>query len=79
MEFSRCRTYEGENGYAVVDLIDGDRSFVSSNKGGVLREHPLRLTASDLSYIDSFEVVHTSNNSYFDDQLPLLKPLVRCV
>lgn len=46
VEFSRCRTYEGENGYAVVDLIDGDRSFVSSNKGGVLREHPLRLTAS---------------------------------
>ena len=79
VEFSRCRTYEGENGYAVVDLIDGDRSFVSSNKGGVLREHPLRLTASDLSYIDSFEVVHTSNNSYFDDQLPLLKPLVPLV
>ncbi|MFR6185433.1 MAG: hypothetical protein ACLUJG_07660 [Lawsonibacter sp.] len=48
-------------------------------KGGVLREHPLRLTASDLSYIDSFEVVHTSNNSYFDDQLPLLKPLVPLV
>ena len=79
VEFSRCRTYEGENGYTVVDLIDGDRSFVSSNKGGVLREHPLRLTASDLSYIDSFEVVHTSNNSYFDDQLPLLKPLVPLV
>ena len=79
VDFSRCRTYEGENGYAVVDLIDGDRSFVSSNKGGVLREHPLRLTASDLSYIDSFEVVHTSNNSYFDDQLSLLKPLVPLV
>ena len=45
----------------------------------MLREHPLRLTASDLSYIDSFEVVHTSNNSYFDDQLPLLKPLVPLV
>ena len=27
VEHSRCRQYEGENGYARVTLVDGDRGF----------------------------------------------------
>ena len=29
-------------------LVDGDRVFLGSNKGGVLREHPLQLSDEDL-------------------------------
>lgn len=72
---SRCREYPGENGFAEVDLQNGDRVFLCSNKGGVLREHPLELDAADLAYLSAFDVIHTSNNSYMDRNLPLLKTL----
>lgn len=70
---SRCRHYEGENGYARVNLVEGDRVFLGSNKGGVLREHPLELSDEDLAYIRQFQLCHTTNNSYMDGQLPRLK------
>jgi len=72
IDISRCREYEGENGFAVIDLVNGDRVFVMSNKGGVLREHPITLSGDDLSYIEAFNWVHTSNNSYIDKELPRL-------
>lgn len=70
---SRCREYQGENGCARVNLVDGDRVFLGSNKGGVLREHPLQLDDEDLAYIRQFSLCHTTNNSYMDDQLPRLR------
>lgn len=79
IDYSRSRFYEGENGYAVVDIVDGDRVFVRSNKGGMLREHPLELTESDLEYLKGFDVVHTSNNSYMDKELVKLKGKVPIV
>jgi sugar/nucleoside kinase (ribokinase family) len=69
---SHCRHVRGENGYALVTLIDGDRVFLGSNKGGVAREFPLVLDENDIEYIRQFSVVHTSNNSFFDGQLPVL-------
>lgn len=69
VEHTRCRQYKGENGYAKVDLVNGDRVFLGSNKGGVLKEHPLNLEEEDLKYINENFLVHTSNNSYFDTQL----------
>jgi sugar/nucleoside kinase (ribokinase family) len=75
VDISHVRRHDGENGYAVVDLVDGERVFVSSNKGGVLREHPIVLTESDLAYISAFDIVHTSNNSYIDSQLKILSTL----
>lgn len=68
-----CITLEGENGFARVSIIDGDRVFMGSNKGGIRRLHPVELTAKDLEYIDTFTFVHTSNNSYIDKELPKLK------
>lgn len=70
---SRCRQYEGENGCARVTLVDGDRVFLGSNKGGVLKDHPIELGDADLNYVSQFAVCHTSNNSYMDSQLPRLK------
>ncbi len=73
VDTSRCRHYPGANGCARVTLVDGDRVFLGSNKGGVLREHPLQLDGDDLSYIRSFHLCHTSNNSYTDGLLPQLR------
>ena len=70
---SHCRQYPGENGYAMVNLVDGDRVFMGSNKGGALREHPIQLDEADLDYIRTFQLCHTTNNSYMDDQLARLK------
>ncbi len=73
LDISRCRHYEGENGAARVTLEDGDRVFLGSNKGGVLRQHPLRLEQADLDYIQTYHMVHTSNNSYLDGELRNIK------
>lgn len=70
---SHCRQYQGENGCARVSLVDGDRVFLGSNKGGVLKEHPIQLSQEDLDYVQGFQLIHTSNNSYLDGQLPTLR------
>lgn len=75
IDHSHCRTYPGENGYAIVDLKNGDRVFVTSNRGGALRDHPLQLNQDDLDYIGTFDIVHTSNNSYMDPELQKLGKL----
>ena len=72
VDTSHCRHVHGENGYALVTLIDGDRVFLGSNKGGVGRDFPLVLDDNDIEYIRQFSVVHTTNNSFFDEQLPVL-------
>lgn len=69
IDTARCRRYSGENGAARVTLQDGDRVFLGSNKGGVLRLHPLCLDKEDLAYVGTYHVVHTSNNSYLDGEL----------
>ncbi|WP_082053762.1 PfkB family carbohydrate kinase [Gordoniibacillus kamchatkensis] len=72
---SYCRTYEGENGYALVRLENGDRMFIGSNRGGILKERPIRLDDRDKAYVQGFDLVHTSNNSYFQDQIPAVYEL----
>ncbi len=73
VDWSRCRIEEGTNGYAMVTHINGDRVFLGSNRGGVLRVHPLQFSAEDIEYIKGFDLIHTSNNSFIDPQLPVLK------
>ena len=64
------RFYPGENGYAQVSLVDGDRVFMGSNQGGCSREHPISLNRFDLEYIKGYDVCHTSIFSYAEDALP---------
>ena len=66
----RSRIEPGENGYADVRLVDGERTFVTSNKGGVARLHPVAPTGDDLAYIAGFDLVHTSCNSHVDAVVP---------
>lgn len=66
------RFLPGENGYAEVLLENRDRTFLCSNRGGVSKNAPWELSVKDLSYIRSFELLHTSCHSYADDVLPLI-------
>ena len=75
VETVMCRHVQGGNGCAVVTLTDGDRVFVTSNKGGVSRTSPLVLGKEDLGYLAGFDIIHTSNNSHIDSQLAKLSPL----
>lgn len=72
IDHSRCRQYEGENGCARVTLVNGDRVFLGSNRGGVIQQHPICLTTEDLDYISGFSHVHTTNNAFLDGELPKL-------
>lgn len=79
IDISRCKSVHGENGYAIVDVIEGDRVFISSNKGGVLRDHPIKISEEDMEYLNEFQLIHTSNNSYIDTELEKLASLKGCI
>lgn len=72
IETKHCRFYSGENGCAPVNIVDGDRVFLGSNKGGISKEHPWELTTLDLKYLQQFDLIHTSIFSYIDSQLPTM-------
>lgn len=72
---AHCRAYPGENGFARVTLVDGDRVFKGSNRGGVLQQHPIYLETEDESYCAQFDLIHTTNNGFTDALLPTLHRL----
>ncbi|PAK54443.1 fructoselysine 6-kinase [Paenibacillus sp. 7541] len=73
IEHSRSRIFEGENGYARVTLEEGDRVFLGSNKGGIAKERAWDFSEEDLEYIRQFSVIHTSLNSYIEQDLAILR------
>jgi sugar/nucleoside kinase (ribokinase family) len=73
IDWSRSRSVSGENGYACVNVVDGDRIFVWSNKNKVLRENPMVLDHADLCYLADFDFIHTSINSYIEEELPKMR------
>lgn len=73
VDISYCRQHEGENGYAAVDLLEGDRVFIGGNEGGVQKEHPIILTSDDLNYIKTFEIAHSSIYSGMESELHKLR------
>jgi sugar/nucleoside kinase (ribokinase family) len=73
IDISRCRRFEGENGFARVTLVDGNRVFVPGNAGGVMRLYPLEFSSGDLAYIRTFQLAHSSCYSYIEPQLQRLK------
>ena len=72
IDFSHCRNYEGENGFACVTLAGSDRVFIGSNKGGVAAVNPYAFTEEDLTYIKSFDLIYSDLNAYIEDVLPLV-------
>lgn len=79
LDLSHCRYESGENGYSQVSLEDGDRVFTGSNKGGVLREHPLKLSRLDYEYLSGFDIVHTSMFSYVEHEMAGLRQWCRFI
>lgn len=73
IDISHCRQHPGENGFAAVDLVDGDRVFIGGNEGGVQNTHPIILTEEDLNYVQTFELAHSSIYSGMEGELQKLK------
>jgi fructoselysine 6-kinase len=73
VETSHCKLVEGENGYAMVDLVDGDRVFLRSNNGGISNTSKFKLTPEDLEYIKTFQLLHSSKYSYIENELPTIQ------
>ena len=72
IDYSHCRYFEGENGFALVTLKGNDRVFLGSNKGGIAKEHAFDFTEEDMEYIKGFQLIYTNLNSYIEKELPVL-------
>lgn len=70
VDYSHSRYFEGENGFACITLVNGDRSFIGSNHGGVARNHGYKFTQSDWEYIRGFDLLYTNLNAYLEEDLP---------
>lgn len=73
IEMVKCRQLNGENGWARVTLIDGDRTFLGCNEGGIRGETPYVLDRFDLEYIRQFDVVHSGNYCFTETELHKIK------
>ena len=79
LDLSHCRFEHGDNGCARVQLVNGDRVFLTGNRGGVSREKPPVLTGMDEDYISGFDLVHTSVYSFLEPQLPVIRRAAKFV
>lgn len=73
VDISKCEMMDGEHGVAKVNVVNGDRVFIESNKNGALKYQNWNIVDENLDYIRSFKVIHTSLNSYIESKLSLLK------
>ena len=53
----------GSSGYAIVDIVDGDRVFLDYNKKGVTDLHPFTFTEEEIEYIRTFDAASMSTGS----------------
>ncbi|HEU0244494.1 MAG TPA: PfkB family carbohydrate kinase [Candidatus Limnocylindrales bacterium] len=68
LDSERLRVVHGANASAEVALIEGNREFVGGD-AGVSR---IQLDPDDLAFLSGFDLIHSSESSYLEDQLPLL-------
>ncbi len=60
---SCCHHEHGSSGWAIVDLVEGDRVFVDWNKQGVTDLYPYSFTDEEIEYIKQYDIASTSKNS----------------
>lgn len=72
IDLSHCRFEHGDNGLARVLLVDGDRTFLPGNRGGISRVKPPVLSGLDMEYIRGFDLVHTSIYSSMEHEMERL-------
>jgi fructoselysine 6-kinase len=68
LDTTRLRVVHGPNAFAEVALEDGNREFVGGDAGVSM----IRLEQADLDYLAGFDLLHSSESSYLEDQLHLL-------
>ena len=71
------RFARGETGKAKVTLINGDRVFVHSNKGGIRKRLMLRMDQNDLDLIARLGHAHSSCFSYLEPELPRIRAIAQ--
>lgn len=75
VDLQRARTFEGENGYTLAHLENGDRVFTGRNYGGVMRYHPFDFDEEDKAYIRTFDCIYTGLHGHAEEELPWLHSL----
>jgi sugar/nucleoside kinase (ribokinase family) len=65
----------GESGISSLHVVDGDRTFLGWNGGGVTVREPIDLEEGRLDYAADFDLVHTSVYSGILPELPRLSEL----
>lgn len=70
MDLSHIRVIEGQNAYADVTLVDGDRKFIGGS-AGVSKN--ICLTEQDMLFIATYDLIHTSIYSGTDEILPQMR------
>lgn len=68
VDIPRLRIEHGPNAVAPVALFDGDRVFLGSDAG----VSKFRLSDEDLAWLSGYDLIHSSDGSYLEDQLGLL-------
>lgn len=72
-----CVVKPGDSGIALLRSINGERTFIGGNEGGVTSREPIDLEDGRLEYARSFHVVHTSIYSEVEPSLPGLQTPIR--
>lgn len=60
VNIDHCRNLKGESGYSLVKVVNGDRRFLASNRGGVLNQG-IKIS-DDKDYINAMDLIHLSVN-----------------
>lgn len=68
VDLSHSHFQKGTSGFAIVDLVKGDRVFVDWNKKGVTDLYPFVFTPEEISYINTFDIVCLSRCARVDNQ-----------
>ena len=68
IDITRVRIVPGPNAAGEVTLVDGNREFGEADPG----VSKFRLDEADLAYLRGFDLIHSSESSYLEDQLELL-------
>lgn len=68
VDTSHTRVEHGANAYALVELIDGDREFLGSDKGVSLFD----LDDEAIGMAKDYDIVHTAYSQHWEDQVPKL-------
>ena len=68
VHFTDCQSLQGSSGFALIRLNAGDRQFLGSNRGGVLRQG-IQLNSSALKKVNTSDLVHFNLNGNADEHL----------